>query len=196
MIERNVGLPDYRDDIRWAVEVMNRGGVILYPTDTIWGIGCDATNEKAVRRVFRIKRRDDAKALISLVDSEAKIQFYVRDVPDVAWQLIELAESPLTIIYDNARNLAPSLLAADGSAGIRLTAEPFSKQLCMRMRRAVVSTSANLSGEPSPRCFADISPEIRAAVDYVCTSRREETTNPPASHIIKLGNGGLVKVIR
>lgn len=189
-------LREYREDISKAIEVMNKGGVILYPTDTIWGIGCDATNEEAVKRVFEIKRRNDAKALITLVDSEAKIEFYVRDVPEVAWQLIEVADHPLTIIYDGARNLAPNLLAEDGSAGIRVTNEEFSRNLCMRMKRAIVSTSANISGEPSPKCFADISPEILKAVDYVCTSRRNETHNPPASNIIKLGRGGEVKVIR
>ncbi|MEE0528379.1 MAG: L-threonylcarbamoyladenylate synthase [Prevotellamassilia sp.] len=189
-------LREYRDDIRQAIEVMNKGGVILYPTDTIWGIGCDATNETAVRRVFEIKKRADAKALITLVDSEAKLEFYVNDIPEVAWDLIEVAERPLTIIFDHARNLAPNLLAEDGSAGIRITKEEFSKNLCMRMKRAIVSTSANISGEPSPKCFADISPEILQAVDYVCTSRRNETHNPPASNIIKLGSGGEVKVIR
>lgn len=189
-------LGEYRDDISRAVRVMNQGGVILYPTDTIWGIGCDATNEEAVRRVFEIKRRNDAKALISLIDSEAKLQFYVPDVPDVAWQLIDVAVHPLTIIYDHARNLAPNLLAEDGSAAIRVTTEEFSRNLCMRMRRAVVSTSANVSGEPSPKCFADIAPEIRNAVDYICTSRRHEKANPPASNIIKLGSGGEVTVIR
>ncbi len=189
-------LGEYREDISQAVKVMNEGGVILYPTDTIWGIGCDATNEEAVRRVFEIKRRNDAKALISLIDSEAKLQFYVPDVPDVAWQLIDVAVKPLTIIYDHARNLAPNLLAEDGSAAIRITAEEFSRNLCQRMRRAVVSTSANVSGEPSPKCFDDISPEIRAAVDYICTSRRSERSNPPASNIIKLGSGGEVTVIR
>ena len=189
-------LAEWRDDIRQAVEVMNRGGVILYPTDTIWGIGCDATSEEAVRKVYEIKRRSDAKALITLIDSEAKLQFYVPDVPDVAWDLIELSEKPLTIIYDHARNLAPNLLAEDGSAGLRLTREEFSRNLCMRMKRAIVSTSANVSGEPSPRSFSDISPDVLQAVDYVCTSRREESTNPPASSIIKLGAGGLIKVIR
>lgn len=189
-------LREYRDDIRQAIEVMNKGGVILYPTDTIWGIGCDATNEAAVRRIFEIKKRADAKALITLVDSEAKLEFYVNDIPEVAWDLIEVAERPLTIIFDHARNLAPNLLAEDGSAGIRITKEEFSKNLCMRMKRAIVSTSANISGEPSPKCFADISPEILQAVDYVCTSRRNETHNPPASNIIKLGSGGEVKVIR
>ena len=189
-------LREYRDDIRQAIEVMNKGGVILYPTDTIWGIGCDATNEAAVRRVFEIKKRADAKALITLVDSEAKLEFYVNDIPEVAWDLIKVAERPLTIIFDHARNLAPNLLAEDGSAGIRITKEEFSKNLCMRMKRAIVSTSANISGEPSPKCFADISPEILQAVDYVCTSRRNETHNPPASNIIKLGSGCEVKVIR
>lgn len=189
-------LREYRDDIRQAVEVMNKGGVILYPTDTIWGIGCDATNEEAVKRVFEIKRRNDAKALITLIDSEAKLEAYVTQVPDVAWDLIAVAERPLTIIYDGARNLAPNLLAEDGSAGIRITREEFSQNLCMRMKRAVVSTSANISGEPSPQSFADISSEILAAVDYVCTSRRDEQHNPPASNIIKLGVGGEVKIIR
>lgn len=189
-------LREYRDDIRQAVEVMNKGGIILYPTDTIWGIGCDATNPEAVKRVYDIKRRNDAKALITLIDSEAKLEAYVTNVPEVAWQLIEVAERPLTIIYDGARNLAPNLLAEDGSAGIRITREEFSKNLCMRMRRAIVSTSANISGEPSPKCFADISPDIINAVDYVCTSRRNEEKNPPASNIIKLGAGGEVKVIR
>ena len=189
-------LAEWRDDIRQAVEVMNRGGVILYPTDTIWGIGCDATSEEAVRKVYEIKRRSDAKALITLIDSEAKLQFYVPDVPDVAWDLIELSEKPLTIIYDHARNLAPNLLAEDGSAGIRLTREEFSRNLCMRMKRAIVSTSANVSGEPSPRSFSDISPDVLQAVDYVCTSRRVESTNPHASSLNKLGAGGLIKVIR
>lgn len=186
----------YREDISRAVEVMNRGGVILYPTDTIWGIGCDAANEAAVRRIFEIKRRADSKALISLVDSTAKIQFYVPDVPDVAWDLVELSTRPLTVIYDRARNLAPSLPADDGSAAIRVTRETFSRELCRRMRRAVVSTSANVSGQPAPRCFADIAAEIRQAVDYICTSRREERDNPPASAIVKLGSSGEVKVIR
>lgn len=195
--ERPAPLPqEWREDIRRAVDVMNKGGVILYPTDTIWGIGCDATNEDAVRRVYEIKQRADSKALITLVDSEAKIQFYVRDIPDVAWDLIDCAERPLTVIYDGARNLAQNLTADDGSVGIRLTREPFSRELCMRMRRAIVSTSANISGSPSPQCFSDISPEILSAVDYVCTSRRDERRTPPASSIVKLGAGAEIQIIR
>ena len=178
---------EYKEDIRAAVEVMNRGGVILYPTDTIWGIGCDATNAEAVKRVYEIKKRDDSKALITLVDSE---------VPDVAWDMIEIADKPLTLIYDGARNLASNLLAEDGSIAIRLTKEPFSSMLCRTFRRAIVSTSANVSGEPSPATFSEISPEILSAVDYVCTSRREESAPHKASSIIKIGTGGEVKIIR
>lgn len=195
--ERPKPLPrEWQEDIRQAVEVMNRGGIILYPTDTIWGLGCDATNEEAVKKIYEIKRRTDSKALITLVDSEAKVQFYVREVPNVAWDIIELSTKPTTIIYDEARNLAANLLAEDGSVGIRITNEPFSKQLCFRMKRAIVSTSANISGDPSPHKFRDIPIEILEAVDYVCTSRRGEKGNPPASSIIKLGAGGLVEVIR
>ena len=187
---------EYKEDIRAAVEVMNRGGVILYPTATIWGIGCDATNAEAVKRVYEIKKRDDSKALITLVDSEAKIEFYVREVPDVAWDMIEIADKPLTLIYDGARNLASNLLAEDGSIAIRLTKEPFSSMLCRTFRRAIVSTSANVSGESSPATFSEISPEILSAVDYVCTSRREEEARHKASSIIKIGTGGEVKIIR
>jgi L-threonylcarbamoyladenylate synthase len=187
---------NYKEDIKQALEVLQRGGVILYPTDTIWGIGCDATNAEAVRRVYDIKRRADSKAMLVLVDSEVKVDFYVKDVPEVAWSLIELTTKPLTIIYDGARNLAPNLLAEDGSVGIRVTQEAFSKQLCFRFRKAIVSTSANLSGEPSPRTFADISEEVKSQVDYIVGYRQGETSNPAPSSIIKLGSGGEVKVIR
>ena len=175
---------------------MQQGGVIVYPTDTIWGIGCDATNEEAVRKVYALKQRDDSKALITLVDSEAKIEFYVREVPEVAWQLIEVADKPLTIIYDGARNLAPNLIAADGSVALRITREPFSRELCRRFRKAIVSTSANISGAPAPKTFADISEDILSGADYVCSSRREEDIPHVPSSIIKLGAGGEVKVIR
>lgn len=191
-----VSSENYTDDIRTAVEVMNRGGVILYPTDTIWGIGCDATNPEAVKRVYEIKRRDDSKALITLVDSEAKIEFYVRDVPNVAWNLIDVSDSPLTLIYDGARNLAPNLIADDGSVAIRLTKEPFSSRLCRAFRRAIVSTSANVSGEPSPKTFSQISEEVLSAVDYVCTSRRNEREPHKPSSIIKIGADGEIKIIR
>lgn len=187
---------NYNEEIKKAIEVMRNGGVILYPTDTIWGIGCDATNEEAVKKVYEIKKRADSKALICLVDSEAKIDFYVKDVPPVAWDLIELSTKPLTVIYDGARNLAPNLLAEDGSVGIRVTNEEFSKQLCFRFRKAVVSTSANISGEPSPKSFADISDEIKNAVDYIVGVRQNEKGGVKPSSIIKLGASGVVQVIR
>ena len=188
--------PESKEDIRRAVEVMNKGGIILYPTDTIWGLGCDATNADAVRRIYEIKQRTDAKALISLVDSETKVQFYVKEVPEVAWDVMELSERPMTVVFDGGRNLAPNLLAEDGSVAIRITKEAFSKELCMRMKRAVVSTSANISGQPAPRCFAEISEEIKGAVDYICTSRQDEPPTQTASSIIKLGAGGEVTIIR
>lgn len=175
---------------------MREGGVILYPTDTIWGIGCDATNEEAVRRVYQIKQRADSKAMLVLVDSAVKVDFYVQDVPEVAWDLIEVADKPLTIIYSGARNLAPNLLAADGSVGIRVTNEEFSKRLCQQFRKAIVSTSANVSGQPSPGCFAEISEEIKSVVDYIVKARRDEPAGSKPSGIIKLGEGGLVQVIR
>lgn len=188
--------PESKEDIHRAVEVMNKGGIILYPTDTIWGLGCDATNADAVRRIYEIKQRTDAKALISLVDSETKVQFYVKEVPEVAWDVMELSERPMTVVFDGGRNLAPNLLAEDGSVAIRITKEAFSKELCMRMKRAVVSTSANISGQPAPRCFAEISEEIKRAVDYICTSRQDEPPTQTASSIIKLGAGGEVTIIR
>lgn len=184
------------EDIRNAIETMRKGGVILYPTDTVWGIGCDATNAEAVKRVYEIKQRDDSKALICLVDSDARLQRYVRDVPDVAWQLIDCCDRPTTLILDGAVNLAPNLIAADGSIGIRITQEPFSKELCYRFQKAVVSTSANISGEPAAQNYRDIDPRIIEAVDYVCWSRRQEHQPHQPSSIIKLGRGGEVTIIR
>ncbi len=185
-----------KEDIKKACEVLQQGGVILYPTDTVWGIGCDATNEEAVKRVYEIKKRADSKAMLVLVDSDVKVQSYVSEVPEVAWDLIEYGVKPITIIYDGAKNLAKNLLAEDGSVGIRVTKEEFSKQLCFRFRKAIVSTSANISGEPAPTIFREISEEIKQAVDYVVQYRQEETGKPNPSSIIKLGKGGLVKVIR
>ena len=175
---------------------MREGGVILYPTDTIWGIGCDATNEDAVRRVYEIKQRQDSKAMLVLVDSSVKVDFYVRDVPEVAWDLIDLADKPLTIIYSGARNLAANLLAEDGSVGIRVTNEDFSKRLCQQFRKAIVSPSANISGQPSPKNFSEISEEVKSAVDYIVGYRQEEMSNPKPSSIIKLDKGGVIKIIR
>lgn len=186
----------YREEIKRACDVLYKGGVILYPTDTVWGIGCDATNEEAVRRVYEIKQRVDTKAMLVLVDSDVKVDFYVREVCPVAWDLIEMADKPLTIIYDQARNLASNLVAEDGSIGIRVTREEFSKQLCYRFRKAIVSTSANISGKDAPTCFEEISDEIKRAVDYIVDVRQDEKRGAVPSSIIKLGAHGEVKVIR
>ena len=184
------------EDIRNAVEVMKKGGVILYPTDTVWGIGCDATNAEAVARVYEIKKREDSKALICLVDSDARLQRYVRKVPAVAWDLLDCADKPTTVILDGAVNLAPNLIAEDGSIALRITNEPFSKELCYRFQKAIVSTSANISGEPTAQNYCDISHEIIDAVDYVCWTRRQEHKPHKPSSIIKLGMGGEVEIIR
>ena len=184
------------DDIKKAIEVMRKGGIILYPTDTVWGIGCDATNAEAVAKVYALKRRDDSKALICLVDSDNRLQRYVRNVPDVAWQLIEAVEKPTTLILDGAVNLAPNLIAEDGSIGIRITKEPFSHELCYRSQKAIVSTSANVSGEPAAQNYCDISQEILDGVDYVCESRRQEHKPHAPSSIVKLAADGEVKIIR
>ena len=191
-----VTMANYDQDIKEAVEVMRRGGVILYPTDTVWGIGCDATNPEAVSRVYEIKRRTDAKALICLVDSEARLQRYVRQVPNVAWDVMELSVKPITVILDGAVNLAPNLVAEDGSVAMRITKEPFSQQLCYRFQKAIVSTSANISGEPPAANFCDISPELLKAVDYVCKSRRQERKPHTPSSIIKIRLNGEVSIIR
>jgi L-threonylcarbamoyladenylate synthase len=185
-----------QDEVKKAVEVMKSGGVILYPTDTIWGIGCDATNAEAVKRVYEIKRRADSKALICLVDSEARLSRYVRNVPDVAWDMIELATSPLTMVFDGASGLAPNLLAEDGSVGLRVTREEFSNQLCFRFQKPVVSTSANVSGEPSPATFDEISDEIKSAVDYIVNYSRQSKEKHKPSSVVKMKSNGEFVILR
>jgi sua5/yciO/yrdC/ywlC family protein len=185
-----------QEDIQKAAEVMRKGGIIIYPTDTVWGIGCDATNPEAVAKIYKIKHREDSKALVCIVDSDARLQRYVRNVPDVAWQLIDAVVKPTTLILDEAVNLAPNLIGEDGSIGIRITNEPFSKELCYRFQKAIVSTSANISGEPAAQNYRDISEEILSAVDYVCTSRRQEHKPHQPSTIIKVGATGEINIIR
>ena len=184
------------EDIKKAFDVLVAGGLILYPTDTIWGIGCDATNENAVRKVYELKKRIDSKALITLIDNPVKLDFYIDGVPEIAWDLIELADKPLTIIYDNARNVAPNLIAEDGSLAIRITKESFSQELCKRFRKALVSTSANISGEPSPANFSEISDEIKNGVDYIVKYRQDEKIRRDPSGIIRLGIDNAIQVIR
>lgn len=188
--------PYDKADLDEAVETLRRGGIILYPTDTIWGIGCDATNEEAVRRIYDLKRREDSKSMLVLVSDTFQVERLVQEVPEVAFDLMELAVRPITIVYSGASGVAPSLLGEGNSLGIRQTQELFSSALCKRLRRPIVSTSANISGEPSPLFFSGISPEIIAGVDYVVRYRREDETPREPSQIIKLGPTGEVQILR
>jgi len=184
------------EDIKKALEVLKGGGVILYPTDTIWGIGCDATNVEAVQRIYKIKKREDSKSMLVLMENPALLDRYVDDVPEVAWDLVEITTTPLTVIYPGAKNLAKNLIAEDGSIGIRFTKETFTSQLLQRLRRPLVSTSANISGEKSPAFFDEISEEIKSAVDYIVEFRQDDHTPSQPSSIIKLGPGGRIDIIR
>ena len=184
------------EDIKKACEVLSKGELILYPTDTIWGIGCDATNENAVKKVYEIKQRIDSKSMLVLLDSIAKLDYYVNELPDIALDLIKLSNKPVTIIYSGAKNLASNLIAEDGSIGIRITQEKFSKELCFRFKKPIVSTSANISGKTSPANFSEIDPVIINAMDYVVNYRQNDLTPAKPSSIIKLSKGGLVKIIR
>lgn len=184
------------DDLRHAIDTLRRGGIIIYPTDTIWGIGCDATNPEAVSRVYALKQREDSKALITLVSDIAMLERYVDTVPDVAYQLLDAADSPLTVIYDRGVRLAPNLLASDGSVGIRIPSDDYASRLCRMLRRPIVSTSANISGHPAPASFSEIDPILLQAADYVAHHRRNDPTPHRASSIIKLSSNGQIHIIR
>lgn len=185
-----------KEDLNEALAILKQGGVILYPTDTIWALGCMATHTEAVSRIYKIKQRVDSKAMLVLVGNTSQLSRHVEELPDIAFDLIEYSDRPLTIIYDGARGISPALLAEDGSIGIRVTQESFSKALCERLQAPIVSTSANVSGMPSPACFREIDPQLIVAVDYVVAYRQDDHTKATPSGIIKLGKGGLIKVIR
>ncbi|MCQ2183404.1 MAG: threonylcarbamoyl-AMP synthase [Bacteroidales bacterium] len=197
---------DTREIINEALKVLREGGVILYPTDTVWGIGCDATNEKAVARVFEIKRRSGAKSLVLLASDMDMIAMHVREIPNIAIDLVEVNDAPMTIIYPGAQYLAPNVVAEDGSVGIRIPCMPedeklkgggaFCRELVKRLRKPLVSTSANISGEPTPENFREISEEIKTSVDYVVPARFENGSTGRSSQIIKVGLGGEVEIIR
>lgn len=189
-------MSDYKEDIDKALDVLRRGGIILYPTDTIWGIGCDATNPEAVAAVYRLKKRNETKSMLVLVDSEKMLTRYCESVPEVALQLSELSERPCTLVLDGAVNLAPNLVAADGSIGMRVTRDDFSRDLCRAFGRPIVSTSANISGEPSPSMFREISPEVADNVDYIVEWRRGDTAPSRPSSVIKISSDGQFKILR
>ena len=191
-----------KEDLQAALRVLRSGGIIVYPTDTVWGIGCDATNAEAVAKIYALKKREDSKSMLVLLDSPAKLDYYV-DVPEAAEQLLAINECPpeealrpLTIIYPNARHLASNLIAEDGSIGIRITREPFSQALCAQLKHPIVSTSANISGEPTPKVFREISQQIIDRSDYCCLFRREDESPHEPSSIIKINADGTFCIIR
>ena len=194
-----------RADLQEALRVLRSGGIIVYPTDTVWGIGCDATNEEAVRRIYALKQREDSKSMLVLLDSPAKLPYYIGNIPEAAEMLLGLEDErirgledqkPLTIIYPHARNMARNLIAEDGSVGIRITNEPFSKALCEQLRHPIVSTSANISGHPAAPFYAEIEEAILKGADYVCQFRRDDDCPHEPSSIIKINEDGTFKIIR
>ncbi|MFD0837512.1 L-threonylcarbamoyladenylate synthase [Mariniflexile aquimaris] len=182
-------------EINNALKALKNGGLILYPTDTVWGIGCDATNPEAVKKVYELKQRIDSKALICLVADDRMLKKYVKKIPEVALNIIEVTDKPTTIIYDDAQNLAANLIAEDGTIAIRIPDDEFCFQLCRKLNGAIVSTSANLSGFPTPKSFKEIQQEVLKGVDYVVNLHHEKICDKPSS-IIKLSNNGVVKIIR
>lgn len=185
-----------RNEIDKSLEVLRSGGIILYPTDTVWGLGCDATNESAVQKIFALKNRADSKSMIVLLDSPNRLESYVRNVPEQAWQLIEYSVSPLSIVFDSGRNLAESALADDGSIAIRITKDEFCRTLIHKLRKPIISTSANLSGEKTPANFSEISHYIRSMVDYIVNLRQEEKQIVKPSTIIRLHDNGQIEFLR
>lgn len=185
-----------KDDISNCLEVLRKGGIILYPTDTVWGLGCDATNVEAVEKLYKLKQRSDVKSMLVLVDCAGRIQSYVDEMPDIAWNLIDVSQKPLTIIYPNAKNLAENLMAEDRSIGIRVTNESFSQQLCSRFRKPIVSTSANISGQPTPLFFAEITDDVKNACDYVVNFRQTDKEKKEPSSIVKLNADSSIQIVR
>lgn len=186
----------HREDLNKALETLKNGGLILYPTDTIWGIGCDATNPEAIEKVFALKGREQHKSLIVLLHNDNQLAGYVNDIPEVAYDLIEYTETPLTIVYSNAKNLASNVIASDGSIGIRIVRHPFCEQLLQRFRKPIVSTSANISGDASPSSFDEISEQIKAGVDYIVEYGQHEKGDGKSSTVMKLDPSGKFEFLR
>jgi L-threonylcarbamoyladenylate synthase len=186
---------DINQEILNAYEVIKEGGIILYPTDTVWGIGCDATNPEAVAKIYKLKQRAETQSMICLMNGEKMIYNVFNEIPEVAWQIMDFSENPTTLILDKPRNVAKNLIAPDNTLGIRVVKEPFCFKLMERMKKPLVSTSANISGQPTPKSFKEISPEIIKSVDYVVNLQRDKIGGKPST-IIKLTNDSQVKVIR
>lgn len=182
-------------EIHNAYEVIKEGGIILYPTDTVWGIGCDATNEEAVKKIYALKQREETKSMIVLINGERMMYNVFAKIPEVAWEILDHSERPTTLILDQPKNVAKNIIAEDNTLGIRIVKEPFCFKLMERMKRPLVSTSANISGEPTPMNFKEISPEIIKGVDYVVNLHQDKVCKKPSA-IIKLTLDSQVKVIR
>jgi len=185
-----------KDEVNKALKIVQDGGIILYPTDTIWGIGCDATNTEAVKKIYALKQREENKSMIILLDIDNKLQTYISEVPDIAYDLIEYAESPLTLVMPGAKNISPALIAEDGSVGVRVSSHPFCQQLIQRLRKPLVSTSANISGKPSPEYFSKIDQDIIDGVDYVVDLDQYSTEIRKPSTIMRLNPNGGFEFIR
>lgn len=188
-------MQDINTEVHNAYEIIKEGGIILYPTDTVWGIGCDATNPEAVAKIYKLKQRAETQSMIVLMNSEKMLYNVFKDIPEVAWQIMDFSENPTTLVLDKPRNVAPSLIAPDNTLGIRLIKEPFCFKLLERMKKPLVSTSANISGQPTPKSFKEISPEIIKGVDYVVNLQRDKIAGKPST-IIKLTSDSQVKIIR
>lgn len=186
---------DINTEVHNAFEVIKNGGIILYPTDTVWGIGCDATNEDAIKKIFALKQRAESKSMIVLVNGERMMHQVFNEIPEVAWQILDFAEKPTTLILDKPKNVAKNLISEDNSLAVRMVNEPFCYKLMERMKKPLVSTSANISGMFTPKSFKEISPEIIKGVDYVVNLHHDKVCKNPST-IIKLGLDSQVKVIR
>ena len=184
-----------QEEIQRAYDVIKEGGIILYPTDTVWGIGCDATNADAVAKIYRLKQRAETQSMIVLMNGEKMMYNVFKEIPEVAWQILDLSENPTTLILDNPRNIATNVIGADKTLGVRIVKEPFCFKLMERMKKPLVSTSANVSGQPTPKSFKEISPEIIKGVDYVVNLDRDKISGKPST-IIKLTQDSQVKIIR
>lgn len=185
-----------KDEVAKALKVVQDGGIILYPTDTIWGIGCDATNTEAVKKIYALKQRDEAKSMIILLDSDNKLESYIREVPSIAYDLIDYAENPLTLVMPGAKNISPALIAADGSIGVRIVKHQFCEQLIQRLRKPLVSTSANISGRPSPQYFSQVDEQIIDGVDYVVDMEQHDKEIKNPSTIMRLESDGRFEFLR
>jgi L-threonylcarbamoyladenylate synthase len=187
---------DYSEDLKLALNILREGGVILYPTDTIWGLGCDATNAAAVEKIFTIKKRRESKSLIILVNGFTMLERYVRNIPHAAASILYVSDKPITIIYPEGKNLAPGVCNEDGSVGIRICDADFCNELITRFRKPIISTSANYSDAPSPSDFSEIKEEIIRSADYVVRYRQTDQNKKTPSSIIKVDNNGVIKIIR